>query len=137
VDSFGNSYITGSFVGVATFGAIELTSSTPGSGDLFVCKLDTEGNFIWAKSAGGSGNENGNCIALDSTGNTYVVGTFQQTANFGTIQLTASGDEFFIAKLNPSGDFLWVKKAGGLRGNTFGSKESAIAVDSFGNAYVT
>ncbi|HQC31964.1 MAG TPA: SBBP repeat-containing protein, partial [Candidatus Cloacimonas sp.] len=47
VDANGNSYVTGNFTGSATFGSTTLTSS--GYNDIFVAKLDINGNWLWAK----------------------------------------------------------------------------------------
>jgi hypothetical protein len=52
VDACGNSYITGYFKGLATFGSTTLTSN--GDYDIFVAKLDSNGNWLWAKNAGGT-----------------------------------------------------------------------------------
>ena len=54
-DALGNCYTTGSFVGTVTFGTTSLASS--GSDDIFIAKLDTYGNWIWVKKAGGAGGE--------------------------------------------------------------------------------
>ncbi|MGC9361691.1 MAG: SBBP repeat-containing protein, partial [Candidatus Syntrophosphaera sp.] len=132
MDSAGNSYVTGNFRGTARFGATTLTSS--GYEDIYVCKLDPNGNFIWAKKAGGSSNDYGKSIDVDSAGNCYVTGYFYGTASFGATTLTSSGEKEILAcKLDPNGNFLWAKKAGGMSYDQgFG-----IAVDSAGNSYVT
>jgi len=137
VDSAGNSYVTGYFSGTATFSTsplVQLTSA--GSFDVFIAKYDSNGSLVWAKSAGGIGNDQGGGIAVDSTGNSYVTGAFEGTATFSTsplVQLTASGPDVFIAKYDTDGALVWAKRAGGS-----GVDESlGIAVDSVGNSYVT
>jgi len=131
-DSAGNSYVTGSFTTAATFGNTNLTSS--GGIDIFVAKLDSSGNWLWTKNAGGIDTDNGNSITIDSSGNCFVTGYFGGTADFGTTNLTSSGgSDIFVAKLDSSGNWKWVKKAGGSnwdRGNS-------ITIDSSGNIYVT
>ena len=52
VDASGNIYVTGYFQGTATFGSNTLTSN--GSSDIFIAKLDSSGNWLWARNAGGS-----------------------------------------------------------------------------------
>jgi hypothetical protein len=89
----------------------------------------------WAVKAGGSSDEGGNGIAVDSNGNAYVTGHFEGTATFGSTSLTSSGaNDIFIAKLSSIGEWQWAVKAGGP-----GDSDSAygIAVDPNGNAYAT
>ena len=132
IDSQGNQYITGNFRNTATFGSHSLTSN--GIADIFAAKLDPNGNWLWAVQAGGTDSDFGNEIALDSNGNAYVTGEFGGTATFGSHTLTASrGIDFFIAKLNSDGNWLWAVKAGGI----YSGKGSGIAVDGSGNAWVT
>jgi len=132
VDANGNSYVTGRFASSATFGATTLTSS--GQYDIFVAKMDINGNWLWAKQAGGTSYDYGLGIAVDANGNSYVTGYFKSTATFGTTTLTSSGyEDIFVAKLNSSGNWLWAKQAGG----TSSDYTNDIAVDANGNIYVT
>ena len=132
LDSAGNSYVTGFFTGTATFGSTSLTSC--GWYDIFVAKMDADGIWQWAKQAGGSFEDSGKSIALDSAGNSYVTGHFEGTAIFGSTSLTSSGNtDIFVAKLDVDGNWLWATKAGGS-GFNFGC---SIALDSAGNSYVT
>ena len=132
IDSSGNSYVTGYFRGTASFGNTTLTSS--GQDDIFVAKLDSNGNWLWAKKAGGTNNDEGHGIATDSSGNSYVTGYFYGTASFGSTTLTSSGDiDIFVAKLDSSGNWLWVKQAGGASTD----HGNSITIDSSGNSYVT
>nr|MCS5536978.1 SBBP repeat-containing protein [Candidatus Poseidoniaceae archaeon] len=132
VDSSGNSYHTGFFEGTAVFGSTILSSS--GSADIFIAKLSSSGSWAWAVKAGGTGTDHGYGIAVDSSGNAHVTGSFQGTVNFGAISKTSSGSsDIFITKLSSSGGWIFADKAGGTGGD-FGK---AIAVDSTGNTYVT
>ncbi|MDD3577798.1 MAG: SBBP repeat-containing protein, partial [Candidatus Cloacimonetes bacterium] len=131
-DSNGNSYVTGSFEGTAVFGSTTLASS--GQSDIFVAKMDSNGNWLWAKKAGGSSYDYGYGIAVDSSGNSYVTGNFSDSAVFGSTTLTSSGDyDIFVAKIDSNGIWLWAQKAGGSNYD-YGY---GIAVDSSGNSYVT
>jgi hypothetical protein len=140
VDSSGNLYTTGYFEGTVDFdpgaGTSNLTSA--GGSDVFVSKLDSSGNFVWAKSFGGTSSDIGNSIAVDSSGNVYTTGFFEGTVDFdpgaGTSNLTSAGDsDVFVSKLNSSGNFVWAKGLGGTSSD-FGF---SIAVDSSGNVYTT
>ncbi len=132
VASDGSIYLTGYFYGFATFGLTSLTSG--GSQDLFVAKLDATGNWIWAKKAGGSGNEYGSSIAIDVNANVYLTGYFQGNAHFGTTSLSSSGEyDIFVTKLDTNGNWLWAKRAGGI-GNDSGYD---LAVDSDANVFIT
>ena len=133
VDDNGNSYVTGFFKESATFSTTTLTSR--GDYDIFVAKMDSNGNWLWAKHAGGASYDGGKGIAVDYNGNSYVTGDFKGSATFGTTTLTSSGyyDDIFVAKLDINGNWLWAKQAGGTS-DDFGY---GIAVDVYGNSYVT
>ena len=140
VDSSGNVYTTGYFQGTVDFdpgtGTSNLTSA--GSTDVFVSKLDSSGNFVWAKRLGGASSDYGYSIAVDSSGNVYTTGYFEGTADFdpgaGTSNLTSAGSgDVFVSKLDSSGALVWAKGFGG----TSNDRGQSIAVDSSGNVYTT
>ncbi len=83
IDGSGNIYTTGFFQGTVDFdpGPDVFNLSTARSG-LFICKLDTLGNFVWAKAFTGTYSCQGNAIALDSSGNIYLTGSFEGTIDF-------------------------------------------------------
>jgi len=132
VDGNGDSYTTGYFTGNAIFGTTTLSSS--GSTDIFVTKTDNQGNYLWAVKAGGSGSDRGLSIEVDAQGNSYITGFFNGTANFGSQQIIASGNQdVFIAKYNSTGTLQWVVKAGG----TAADIGNGITVDLTGSVIVT
>jgi hypothetical protein len=134
VDANGNSYITGGFKESATFGTTTLTSSGYYDYDIFVTKLDIDGNWLWAKQAGGTGDEGSNSIAVDANGNSYITSGFEESVNFGTTTLTSSGYlDIFVAKIDHNGNWLWAKQAGGAIDDC----GYGIALDANGNSYVT
>ena len=140
LDASGNVYTTGIFGGTVDFdpgsGTFNLTSGV--NFEIFISKLDSSGNFLWAKAMGASSDDNRKSIALDASGNAYTTGNFQGTVDFdpgaGTFNLTPAGyNDIFVCKLNPSGNFLWAKAMGG----TLYDYGNSIALDASGNAYTT
>jgi len=141
VDSAGNVYTTGYFQNTADFnpgsGVTNLTSA--GVQDIFICKLDSTGNFAWARRIGGATADVGLGISLFSTGNIYITGWFQGTADFdpGTVitNLTSSNSSYdiFVSKLDSNGNFVWAKAMGGISEDI----GQAISVDTLGNVYTT
>ena len=140
LDASGNVYTTGYFQGTADFdpGAGTANRTSSGGRDIWVQKLDASGNFIWARSFGGSSDDIGRSITVDASGNVYTTGYFQGTADFdpgaGTANITSAGNEdIFIQKLDASGNFLWAKSFGG----SLADYGLSIAVDAAGNVYTT
>ncbi len=142
LDGSGNIYTTGIYDGTADFdpGAGTYNLTFAGSLDVFVSKLDASGNFLWAKSLGGTSDDRGYSLAVDGSSNVYTTGYFYGTADFdpgaGTYNLNAamggSGyPDIFISKLDASGNFAWAKSIGG----TYYDYGRAIAVDGSGNVY--
>ncbi|MBN4066017.1 SBBP repeat-containing protein, partial [Candidatus Amoebophilus asiaticus] len=136
----GNVCITGRLVGTADFdpgvGTANLT--TEGLEDIFFAKYDSDGNYVWAKGIGSTNNDSGYGIAVDISGNIYITGVFQATADFdpgaGTTNLTAIGlEDIFFAKYDPNGNYTWSKGIGG----TSSGVGIGIAVNSSGNVYIT
>lgn len=139
-DTSGNVYTIGNFMGTADFdpgaGTSNLTSAS--SDDIFIQKLDSSGNLVWAKKMGGGSADAGYAITIDASGNIYSTGTYSGTADFdpgaGTSNLTSAGGyDIFVQKLNSSGDFVWAKQMGG----TAESYGKSISVDASGNIYIT
>ena len=133
IDSQGNQYVTGHFQGTATFGSQTLIAT--GDNDVFVAKLDSYGNWLWVVKANGARNDTGYGIVLDGAGNAFVVGAISSTTTFGSIILTSNSFyDVFVAKLDQSGNWLWAVKAEGANDNDYGY---GIALDGMGNIYVT
>jgi gliding motility-associated-like protein len=141
-DSFGNIYFTGSYSGSVDFdpgpGMYTLTSVAGTAGDAFVCKLDTDGNFIWARSMGGNQADVGIGISVDAFDNIYVTGGYRNVVDFDPgpavfNQVAIGLDDVFILKLDAAGNFIWVKSVGGLNPDW---AYKAIA-DAAGNVYIT
>lgn len=140
VDNSGNVYTIGYFAGTADFdpgpGIYSLTAN--GSADIFISKLDSMGNLVWARAFGSTDWDKGNSIALDNSGNIYATGFFSDTVDFdpgpGVFNLTSVGiTDIFICKLDASGNYLWAKSVGGTDYD-FGI---SIKTDDSGNVYTT
>src|SRR5687768_9377346 len=71
-DAAGNVYTTGEFSGTADFDpGPAVVNFVASSSDIFISKLDANGNFVWVKSIGGSGPDAGASIITDPSGNVY------------------------------------------------------------------
>lgn len=142
-------FVTGWFIGVADFGSQTLVAE--GDGDSFIAAYDEDGNFQFARGAGGSSFDSGVAVAAeqvtDDNGPQFataqVVGEFQGSITFAKgdpneTTLTSAGQkDVFIAKYNQLGQFLWAKRAGGpgnesVRG--IFSKEFGFFSDEFGES---
>lgn len=144
-DSLNNIYLAGSFSGTADFDPDTSTSyyltSSSGYQDIFILKLDSSGNFIWAKAIGGALGDEIYSIAVDLAGNVYATGAFADVVDFdpgsGTYNLTSSSvmqSDVFVLKLSYSGNFSWAKKYGVASFNDAGK---AIILNDSANVYVT
>jgi hypothetical protein len=132
IDENGNCYVTGNFSDAATFGSYSLTSS--GNLDIYVAKIDQNGNWLRITQAGGISSDTGTSIAIDDNENCYVTGYFNDTAMFGSYSLTSNGDsDIFVGKIDNSGNWLWATRAGGINDDS----GTSIVADDNGNCYVT
>lgn len=139
VDALGTSWVTGFTTSrdLATAGPLQ---GAPGSdnGDAFVAKFDASGTLLYSTYLGGNDSDQGNGIAVDSSGNAYVVGNtastnFPVTAN--AFQKARAGNvNAFVAKLNPVGNALVYCTYFGGNATDNGN---AIALGSDGSAYIT
>ena len=123
-------------------GSIGELSSFGGGQDILMVRIGNNNlppTCVYA--AGGSGNDRGLSVTVDSNENIYVTGIFRNTATFnrhplGQTAVTATsqgGSDMFVVKLNSSCELQWVYTAGGSE-NEFGY---GIDVDRFDNVYVT
>jgi beta-propeller repeat-containing protein len=136
VDSAGSAYVTGLTTGSfpTTPGAFDASSDAR---DAFVTKLSADGSaLVYSTYLGGSGDDSGSGIALDSGGSAYVIGS--TTGNFPTTaaafdpSYNGGPNDAFVAKLNATGSALTYSTYLGGAGNDFGN---GIATDAAGNAY--
>lgn len=141
MDPLGNVCLTGFFGGVVDFNpGPAVNNYTAIARDVFVCKLDPSGAFVWAKQFKGTTYDFdwAYSLAVDQLGNVYTTGYFSKTVDFdpgpGTYTLAASGvTDIFVSKLDGNGIFVWAKS---FPGNNLEESHS-IAVDKSGNVYTT
>jgi hypothetical protein len=90
-----------------------LTSSAGGYYDIFILKLDSNGNFLNAKSFGGIGPDEVKSLEIDNNNNIYFTGQYKTGADFdpdnGITQLTCSYMSSFVCKLNSNLTLSWAK----------------------------
>ncbi|MFT6923492.1 MAG: hypothetical protein ACJA1C_002507 [Crocinitomicaceae bacterium] len=134
-DDFGNVYTIGEFQGTVDFnpgaGVFNLTSN--GGYDVFVQKLNSMGDFIWAKQIGGTGNNYTDDITLDGSGNIIFSGTFtgivDMDPNGSIFNLNSTNGYSFVIKLDSSGVFDFAIQ-------TF-SRITSIKTDEYSNIYTS
>lgn len=138
VDSSGNAYITGSTSSTGFPIKNPYQAANAGISDAFVTKLNSAGNRLaYSTYLGGSSSDLGNGIAIDYSGNAYVIGKTNST-NFPTENAyqpaNAGAYDAFIAKLNSEGNKLAYST---YLGGSSVDVGYSIAVDYIHNAYVT
>ncbi len=137
IDSYGNAYVTGGTdTGFpTTAGAYDTTAN--GNSDAFVAKINSTGSaLVYSTYLGGSGNDNGNSIVVDSLGNTYVTGL----ADFGFPVISHDKSyngglsDAFLTKLNSAGSALSISS---YLGGTYEDYANALFMDKDNNLYIT
>ncbi len=147
LDKRGNIYLIGQFSDTADFDPGPAKANlvvkgaavgNPFDSDIFFCKLDSAGNYVWAKALGSRGPDYGYSIAVDDEGYVYTTGIFSDTADFnpGTAvnEIRSNGSyDLFLAKYDSTGNYMW---AHGFGGSGF-DKGAALALNQQGDIYVT
>ena len=89
-------------------------------------------DWVWTLNVPGA---RGYAVVTDTAGNVYITGGFGATVAFGTTNLISqSRGDLFVAKVDPSGQFVWASQTRGSRDASVSGQ--AIALDSIGNVYV-
>jgi hypothetical protein len=145
VDSGGNAYVTGTTTSKnfpVTAGVFQHDCKLKSDGNCasaFVTKLNADGSHaLFSSYLGGHGTQSGEGIALNSSGNAFVVGgtdakDFPTTA--GSAQpVPAGAEDAFVVQFSSSGSHLNFST---FLGGTGADVGNAIALDSFGNAFIT
>ncbi len=140
IDNTGNVYSTGGFSTTTDFdpGPDVFPLTVVGVVDIYVSKLDSNGDFLWARSVGSVTGESGYAISADENGNVYVTGYFKDTVDFdpGPSEFTLSSkgeNDIFVLKLDELGNFLWAVQLGGENSEVVWASDT----DADGNIYLT
>lgn len=133
LDNSGNVFVSGNFNGTCDMdpGPTLNNAFSAGQTDVFILKLDAAGNYVWAKTMGGTDFDGAVGIAIDGNGNVVTTGSFRGTADFdpgvGTATVTSNGlDDIFISQLDNNGNFVMVKSIGGT-GTDYGNAIATYA----------
>lgn len=131
-DLAGNAVLVGRIADVAA-----LAGSQPdpaGDLDAVIAKFDRDGQLVWARRPGGPGRDSAQDVAIDPDGNALVTGFFRDTGDFGGTSSTSAGHrDVFVAKYDPAGALVWLRRAGGPRID----EGRGVAADGNGNVLVT
>lgn len=120
----GGFLVCGAFWGTTTFGqgeAEETTLRSGGQRDIFLARYRGDGTLVWARRAGGSGDDMANAVAATPDGDALITGKFFGTAAFGfggggVRAITAAGKyDVFVARYRSDGSCAWAARAGGPR----------------------
>lgn len=100
-DGSGNLITTGYFTTMVDLGGGPLT--TAGMNDILIARYKiADGSYVGARRFGGNKNEIAPSVTMDGSGNAFVIGSFQETVDFGGKQLTATGtQDIFVMKMTP------------------------------------
>lgn len=140
LDKTGNIIICGRFRQTMSMGTYSLSSN--GGFDVFIAKLDNNGNTIWAKSFGGPNStewETGTDVTTDTLNNIYVTGHFFSNTTLAPgIVLSASGakPDMFVLKMDVLGNYMWAKKGASTTGGLDYDDGTAIKVSHDQNSVI-
>jgi hypothetical protein len=136
-DASGNVYLAGTTTSTSaiSFNGHQ-NSFGGGTYDAFLVKFDANGNRLWATYYGGTGNEYGEAIITDASGNIYLTGRTTSSsgiASSGYLNTYAGSTDAFLVKFNSAGVRQWGTYYGGANGDDAGT----ICVDGSGNIYMS
>ena len=133
IDLNGDVLVVGTFISDSiSFGNITLANSDSLSNAMFIAKYNSSGDILWAKSpATPSANKttNGIGVATDANGNVFVAGDINSdSVNFdGNWIVFENASYSYLAKFDPNGKFVWLRKAFGAYGT------AGISIDGNGD----
>ena len=123
----GSQYVTGTFEGTLTFGAVSVSAGA-GLGHVFLVKYSAAGIALWARQLDGFQRKLSPRLAVDAAGSVYLASSFSDLLTIGTVSLNgASPSDCFLVKYNAQGAQQWVRQGGGA------SDDVSVATDAVGN----
>ena len=138
VDAAGFIYVTG--LTCSSFLTVDgITYTHPFTYPMYLIKMDSAGNVVWCRFAGGvgSGGVESRQLVTDNNCNIYVLGGYSVSmATFGSVTLTNStggDDNIFLAEYDSSGNVKWAKSGTSINGNIC----SSLCLDPSGNIIIT
>ena len=123
-----------------------ISTSINYTSDIFIEKLDSNGNFVWVKQMKSNinaiGNNQGMGIKTDAHGNIYTIGTYSDSVDInpslGIQYLVSQTKEMYFLKLDADGNFIWAKSLEKVSiGNHLGIDAIAMALDMNNNILAT
>jgi hypothetical protein len=116
LDGLGNSYIAGTYSDTMSIGSAGLRGNRSGT-DIFLAKLDGDGDVVWLKGGSGGASDMAYDIASDSLGNLFMTGTFSDSLRFDQELLKSPGralPAMFVARFLPTGELDYAVVGAGL-----------------------
>ncbi|MCB9252135.1 MAG: SBBP repeat-containing protein [Flavobacteriales bacterium] len=148
VDTKGNVFVTGTFIatvdfdpGAGVFNLVSKSAPTSQLTDIFILKLNSIGEFVWAKQIGGLESDESSSISIDALGNVIIAGNYQDSVDFDPgpgqyfLRANAFNNGMFVSKFDSSGNFKWAKSLSSKGIRSAGWLES-MTLDQQGNIYV-
>jgi hypothetical protein len=89
------------------------TEAHRGGSDYWVVKLNSSGQKVWDKTLGGNGNDYGNAITATNDGGVVIAGWSGSGAGGDKTEASRGGSDYWVVKLNSSGQKVWDKTLGG------------------------
>ncbi len=143
IDAFANILITGTCgpqTDLDPGGGIYILPTISNGVDIFVLKLNANGDFTWAKNFGSQSSfDIVNGIASDASGAVYLTGVFWSGFDFDpgsnvyNISLSGNSNSAYILKLDQNGNFIWARHFDAYTTQSLGQ---SVSVDASGNVYV-
>lgn len=137
VDNSDNVIVTGQYKGTAQFGASTLISmNDPNTNlpayDIFVVKLDVNGNVLWVQNGAAKYDDRGMDLEVDDADNIFVVGQFSDTITFDNTYNNYVMNAGFLLKIDAAGNELWMKKMSAVQTLLY-----SVDVDQQNNVFIT